>query len=349
MKDLAARLLAVFLFLPVTALAAADRVEGQAKEEPAEPLRLEDRGMIGGWRILTTDGPNVFVTSPDGKYAMVGRLYSITGQDIGSALTSSGAHPLPAPIAYMLAAAAKGEDGSGCDAGSCGTCGDPSYGTPATEPENARFLPAIPAGILESANPDQATEAPVASETAPPDPAAEPAPTGTALATSALPQDDAKTSLLRELAGAFGFEVGSGGVPVLAIIDAACPFCSRAVHTLRPAIESGRIRLLVRPVGFVSPNSLPLLGGILSAADPAQAFLEFMSAHAVNPGQATSGPVDPAKITQAVRQGVYDNMLLMRRHNIGSVPYFVWTGADGRIQAEAGLTAPLLKESAGTP
>ena len=158
-------------------------------------------------------------------------------------------------------------------------------------------------------------------------------------AAPAAAQDTRPGSPVERLTQAYGFDVGSGGLPVVMVVDPACPFCTRAVHTLRPAIEQGRMLLKVRLVaGFVNPieASLNMAGAILTADDPAAEFMDFM-ARRINDPDAASRTFTEEALTIEMRTGVRDNVRLARELSIRSVPYFAWVDQAGRPRLMAGV------------
>ena len=114
-------------------------------------------------------------------------------------------------------------------------------------------------------------------------------------------------------------------ITVRVVFDTQCPWCVWQYKEFEPYLD--RVKFVWYPVAVLNPWSEPQGAAILSAADPAKAFLEH-EAHFKDEfrGIDVRGKEYPFE----VRKQVWDNSKVARRAGTRSVPFSVARTADGR-------------------
>ena len=301
--------LAAVLTLGLGPIAGAFAAADSPAPLPDEPVTAREHGSIGGW-LIHSIGESIVIVSPDGRFVSAGRLYTRDGVDIGAALT--GREPRSLDLAGVNALSAllqearlKPHVDAAFDAGCADR--DPAYSC-------ASSAPAVPAGAGVAGLPSTALPS-----SAPADPA--------------MPQPAA---ILESLEAAWGHTIGHGGPRVSMVLDPECPFCGAAMATMRPALEAGRVHLRMIPVAVVSPRSGTTLAALLTAENPGAALYDFVLAKTAD--SATEAPkLRVEGVSAEMRQGVADNITLMRGLGIRQVPFFAWTDSDGRARILSGV------------
>ncbi|MCY4591621.1 MAG: hypothetical protein OXE86_13870, partial [Alphaproteobacteria bacterium] len=301
---------AAFIILVSAASAAATGTTDAAQNATARA-----HGSIGGWQIHSV-GEAIMIVSPDRRFATVGRLYSASGADIGAALT--GRPPRPMDPATVQALSTLLQGGGGRVAYSNTERADQEC----TDEEYAQSCSASPDVLPDIANIMPSTGLPSA-------------PGGVAEALAAV---DRTAEVIEQLEAAWGHTVGFGGPRVTMVLDPECPYCGAALAAMRPALEAGTTHLRMVPVAVVSQRSGITLASLLSAEAPGAALYDFMLA------KAADNTVRPPRlrvegVTPEMRQGVADNITLMRSLDIRQVPYFAWRDEAGQARALSGVPA----------
>lgn len=126
----------------------------------------------------------------------------------------------------------------------------------------------------------------------------------------------------------FWFRVGqSGGPTVYAVIDPTCPFCAKAMQSLKPDVEQGKIDLRIIIAPLVSSNAPDVIAGILASPDPAAAFWQHELDYAV--GGSGVDPVEFTELPEDFQFAVRANFDMAVENEVPGVPYFVYENKDG--------------------
>jgi len=149
---------------------------------------------------------------------------------------------------------------------------------------------------------------------------------------------DQPAEVVEQLEAAWGYTVGYGDPRVTMVLDPECPFCGAALAAMRPALEAGSMHLRMVPVAVVSRRSGTTVASLLSAEAPGAALYDFMLARVAD------STVRPPRlrvegVTPEMRQGVADNITLMRSLDIRQVPYFAWRDEAGQALTLSGVPA----------
>jgi predicted DsbA family dithiol-disulfide isomerase len=125
------------------------------------------------------------------------------------------------------------------------------------------------------------------------------------------------------------FSVGNADAPtVYAYIDPMCPFCASAMKAMKPAIDDGTLQLRVILTPLVNKESPSVVAGILSAEDPAAAFMahELATADGVESSLKT---VAFETLDAKTAQGVQANYKVVLGAQLPEIPFFIFNTAEG--------------------
>lgn len=145
-----------------------------------------------------------------------------------------------------------------------------------------------------------------------------------------------RDAVYEDMQNGFWFSVGAQGAPtVYALVDPACPACAEAINTLLPELQSGALQLRIIMAPLISRDSPGLIGGILSAEDPANMFLQ----HELTKANHQPSPVTPKDMNlldPRLVKSVEGNTSFAFKYEIPGVPFFTWVEADG-VKASSGV------------
>lgn len=126
----------------------------------------------------------------------------------------------------------------------------------------------------------------------------------------------------------FWFSVGTIGAPtVYAVIDPTCPFCARAMKSLKGDVEAGRIELRIILAPLISSQAPDVIAGILSQSEPVSAFWE----HEMDIAAGGSGvdPVAFASLPEDYQAVIRTNYDVAVESGLPGVPYFIYENEAG--------------------
>ncbi len=135
-------------------------------------------------------------------------------------------------------------------------------------------------------------------------------------------------------AATYGLWGREGAPRVYMVVDPLCSFSLRAMTTLKPAIDAGRLQLAVVPVavtdGETGGHSTPAALAMLSVAPRDDMALRWMADWRAWAGQDPSNP-QPADAYAALRR----NTAAAKAIGLRGTPTFLWAkpdGSDGRME-----------------
>jgi hypothetical protein len=145
-----------------------------------------------------------------------------------------------------------------------------------------------------------------------------------------------REAVYSDMQNGFWFAVGAQDAPtVYALMDPACPFCAKAVHSLMPDLQAGKLQLRILLAPLVSEGSPDLIAGVLTADKPVDMFMK----HEISKAEGVQSPLVPApydEITPNLKANVQNNIDFAFRYDLGGVPFFAWKD-EGGIKAFSGV------------
>lgn len=115
---------------------------------------------------------------------------------------------------------------------------------------------------------------------------------------------------------------------VYAFTDPNCPYCRKFWKDARPWVDAGKVQIRHVMVGMLGPTSAPKAAALLSAPDPAAAFLEYER----DPGRLAL----PTAIDEAIRRKLDANFALMQKLGSSGTPTIVFRDAAGGVREVRG-------------
>lgn len=129
--------------------------------------------------------------------------------------------------------------------------------------------------------------------------------------------------------GSRWFGVGPAGAPVIyMVVDPTCPFCSRALVDLEPAVRAGEVQLRIVPAPLLSESASEVVAGVLLSENPAVALFENAAAKTGTGGKEVQRR-NFSDLPQEVQADVARNRQNVIDLGITQIPYFAWETADG--------------------
>lgn len=129
--------------------------------------------------------------------------------------------------------------------------------------------------------------------------------------------------------GSRWFGVGPANAPaVYMVVDPTCPFCSRALVDLEPAVRAGEVQLRIVPAPLLSESATEVVAGVLLSENPAVALFENAAAKAGTGGKEVQRR-NFSDLPPEVQADVGRNRQNVIDLGITQIPYFAWETADG--------------------
>lgn len=169
-----------------------------------------------------------------------------------------------------------------------------------------------------------------------------------------IPADDADAAHAYATleTGSRWFGVGPADAPVIyMVVDPTCPFCSRALTDLEPAVRAGEVQLRIVPAPLLSESAAEVVAGVLLSENPAVALFQNAAAKSGKGGSEVRRR-NFSDLPADVQADVSRNRQNVISLGITQIPYFAWETADGfrtmtGVPAEGdfqGDNAPLVAE-----
>ena len=135
------------------------------------------------------------------------------------------------------------------------------------------------------------------------------------------------------------------------VVDPTCPFCSRALTDLEPAVRAGEVQLRIVPAPLLSESAAEVVAGVLLSENPAVALFQNAAAKSGKGGSEVRRR-NFSDLPADVQADVSRNRQNVISLGITQIPYFAWETADGfrtmtGVPAEGdfqGDNAPLVAE-----
>jgi thiol:disulfide interchange protein DsbG len=142
--------------------------------------------------------------------------------------------------------------------------------------------------------------------------------------------------LLQSMRHTTWFTVGNPDAKkhVWIVMDPNCIFCHKTWEAMLPYINKGDILLHVTLVGFLKHSSPTKAATILMDKNPAQALLQ--NEKTFNDDTEEGGTVPRRLIPKTIQAEVSANSGWMSKNGLGGTPFVIWTGAHGKVHAQAG-------------
>lgn len=137
--------------------------------------------------------------------------------------------------------------------------------------------------------------------------------------------------LFADLSKASGVELGTEAAPlVVMVMSPTCPHCKSSWRSLRDAVQGGKIRVRLIPVG-ATPEEESLGAQLLHVADPLTVWDKYVGNALGGDKTQLSGTADEASL-----KAVKANYVLADSWSIRDTPYFVYRGKNGKIKVLRG-------------
>ncbi|MBU2765980.1 thioredoxin fold domain-containing protein [Acidithiobacillus ferrivorans] len=133
---------------------------------------------------------------------------------------------------------------------------------------------------------------------------------------------------------ATGVLLGERGPEVIDFFDPNCPYCHKLYAMLKPYTQAGDVRVLMVPVGILTPTSMGKAEAVLAANDPAKALIRAES-------NTRNGSVD-VTLTGAITRKTFmaiqaNNGLFQGADREGVLPFLVIRTHAGQVAGMIGL------------
>ncbi|MDU3074765.1 MAG: thiol:disulfide interchange protein DsbG [Mixta calida] len=121
------------------------------------------------------------------------------------------------------------------------------------------------------------------------------------------------------------------GCHVVVFADPFCPYCRTFYQQVEPAIRNNSLQIKTLLVGILKPESGQYAAGILSAANPSQAWRDFEN----SPG--ITKPDLPEKTPRHIFDQIQNNQNLMQELGANGTPAIYYMSSDKKLQQVIGL------------
>ena len=118
---------------------------------------------------------------------------------------------------------------------------------------------------------------------------------------------------------------------VVVFADPFCPYCRTFYQQAEPAIKDNTLQIKTLLVGILKPESGQYAAGILSAANPSQAWRDFEN----NPG--LTKPDLPEKTPRQIFDQIQNNQKLMQELGANGTPAIYYMNSAKKLQQVIGL------------
>jgi len=147
---------------------------------------------------------------------------------------------------------------------------------------------------------------------------------------SSEPGDGAGEAFFKQIeADSYWFSIGKADAKIVYMFaDPMCPYCGKAINTLKADVEAGKLQLRIIMAPLVSQRSPTAIAGILLSENPAQAYWE----HSLDFGSRGSSKLahsDFSNLPDDVNARVKTNWDMFKENQIPAVPFFAWQGNKG--------------------
>lgn len=122
------------------------------------------------------------------------------------------------------------------------------------------------------------------------------------------------------------------------LFDPNCIYCHKTYDALKPAVETGKVKVHIIQAGFLKESSLGKAAAIMAAKDPSAALAEdedkFDESHEEGGIKGDTSNADAVAAVQA-------NNAWMQAQGISGTPYLLYKGVDGKMADFGGYDADI--------
>lgn len=154
------------------------------------------------------------------------------------------------------------------------------------------------------------------------------------LAELAAPKNRAEAplaeQLMQDVETGHIFTLGLSSAPtVYMFIDPLCPHCKDMLKTMKPAIDTGKVKVNIVLIGALAPQSRSLARGILDSGNPGAALTAIVQGRGASVKLGTDAP--DARLER--------NIDILKKWKFDATPVTVYRGRDGTVKLVQGAAA----------